>query len=108
MFLKVSPRCDVLRFGKKGKLSSRFIGPFEFLDTVGKVAYRLDLPPQFSQVHNVFYVSMLQKYQKNTSHVLDWKKIEVVQDVSYEEQPLRIIEQKDRILRGQMLPLVRV
>ena len=108
MFLKVSPRRGLLSFGKKGKLSPRFIGPFEILDRVGEVAYRLAFPLQFSQVHNVFHVLMLRKYQENTSHVLDWKKIEVDQDVTYEEQPLRIIERTDRTLRGRMIPLVRV
>ena len=109
--LKVSPRRRVLRFGKKGKLSPRFIGPFEILDRVGKVAYRLALPPQLSQVHNIFHVSMLWKYQKNSSHslhILDWKEIEVDQDISYEEQSLRILEKKDHILRGRTNPLIRV
>ena len=108
MFLKVSPRRSVLQFGKKWNLSPRFIGPFEILDRVGEVAYHLALPPQFSQVHNVFHVSMLQKYQENTSHVLDWRKIEVDQEVSYEEQPLRILEREERFLRGQTIPLVKV
>nr|GFA75617.1 retrotransposon protein, putative, Ty3-gypsy subclass [Tanacetum cinerariifolium] len=59
VFLKVSPARGVRRFGIKGKLSPRFIGPFEILDRVGKVSYRLALPPQLSHVHNVFHVSLL-------------------------------------------------
>ena len=69
MFLKDSPQRDLLRFGKKGKLSLRFIGTFEILDRIGKVTYRLALTPQFLQVHNVFHVSMLRKYQENSSHI---------------------------------------
>ena len=59
VFLKVMPDRGVVRFGKRGKLSLRFIGPFEILERVGTVAYRLDLPPSMSGVHEVFQVSML-------------------------------------------------
>nr|GFD29110.1 putative nucleotidyltransferase, ribonuclease H [Tanacetum cinerariifolium] len=62
VFLKVSPACGVRRFGIKGKLIPRFIGPFEILDRVGKVLYRLALPPQLSHVHDVFHVSLLRGY----------------------------------------------
>ena len=62
VFLKVMPKRGVIRFGKQGKLSSRYIGPFEVLERVGIVAYRLALPPSLSSVHDVFHVSMLRKY----------------------------------------------
>ena len=64
VFLKVMPKRGVVkfRFGKRGKLSPRYIGPFEMLERVGRVAYRLALPPSLSSVHEVFHVSMLQKY----------------------------------------------
>ena len=61
-FLKVMPKRGVVRFGKRGKLSPRFIGPFEILERIGTVAYRLALPPSMSSVHEVFHVSMLHKY----------------------------------------------
>ena len=61
-----------MRFGKSGKLSPRFIGPFEILERIGEVAYRLALPPQLSRVHDVYHVSMLRKYEPDPSHVLDW------------------------------------
>ena len=60
-----------MRFGKSGKLSPWFIGPFEILERIGEVAYRLALPPQLSGVHDVFHVSMLQQYEPDPSHVLD-------------------------------------
>lgn len=72
MFLKVSPKRGVMRFGIKGKLSPRFVGPFEILERVGKVAYRLALPPVLSGVHNVFHVSMLRKYVLDSSHVIEY------------------------------------
>ena len=62
VFLKVSPWKRILRFGKKGKLSPRFIGPYEILERIGPVAYRLALPPDLSKIHNIFHVSMLRKY----------------------------------------------
>ena len=73
VFLKVAPMKGVLRSGRKGKLSPRFIGPFEILERVGQVAYRLALPPVLSGVHNVFHVSMLRLYISDPSHVIDFK-----------------------------------
>ena len=72
MFLKVSPTRRVVRFGKKGKLSPRFIGPFKIGQRVGKCAYRLALPSSLSEVHDVFHVSMLRKYIIDPSHILDY------------------------------------
>ena len=71
VFLKVMPKRGVVRFGKRGKLSPRFIGPFEILKRIGVVAYRLALPPNMSSVHEVFHVSMLWKYTPDPSHVVD-------------------------------------
>ena len=63
VFLKVSPWRKVLRFGKKGKLSPRFIGPYEVLERIGPVAYRLELSPELANLHDVFHVFMLRKYR---------------------------------------------
>ena len=71
VFLKVMPKCGVVRSGKRGKLSPRFIEPFEILERIGVVAYRLALPPNMSGVHEVFHVSMLRKYTLDPSHVVD-------------------------------------
>ena len=71
VFLKVMPKRGVVRSGKRGKLSPRFIGPFEVLERIGIVAYRLALPPNMSGVHEVFHVSMLRKYTPDPSHVVD-------------------------------------
>ena len=77
MFLKVSPIRGTLRFGQKGKLSSRFIGPYEVLSRVGDVGCRLALLPELLGVHNVFHVSMLKKYVRDPSHVLQHEPLEI-------------------------------
>ena len=71
VFLKVMPNRGVVRFGKRGKLSPRFIGPFEILERVDTVAYRLALLPSMSGVHEVFHVSMLRKYTPDPTHVVN-------------------------------------
>ena len=88
IFLKVMPKRGVVRFGKCGKLSPRFIGPFEVLERIGSVAYRLALPPNMSGVHEVFHVSMLRKYTPDPAHVVDWGQIEVDTDETFEEEPV--------------------
>ena len=71
VFLKVIPKRGVIIFDKRGKLTSRYIRPFEILEKVGTVAYRLMLPSSLSGVHEVFHVSMLQKYTPDPAHVVD-------------------------------------
>ena len=97
-----------MRFGKSGKLSPRFIGPFEILERIGEVAYRLALPPLLSGVHDVFHVSMLWKYEPEPSHMLDWTDLEVDEDASYEERPVRVLDSRDQVLRVKSNPLVKV
>ena len=89
------PKRGVVRFGKRGKLSPRFIGPFEVLKRVGTVAYRLALPPSMSGVHEVFHVSMLRKYTPDPTHVVDWGQIEVDTDGTFEEGSVRIVDSRD-------------
>ena len=91
MFLKVAPMKDIMRFGKKEKLSSRYIGPFLVIERIGDVSYRLDLPTSMSQIHNVFHVSMLRKYIANPSHILKNELVELKADLSYEEKPVQIL-----------------
>ena len=74
----------VMRFGKKGKLSPRFVRPFEFLERVGEVAYRIALPSALTGIHNVFHESMLRKYIPDPSHVLSYKPFQIRDDLSYE------------------------
>ena len=98
IFLKVMPKKGVVRFGKRGKLSPRFIGPFEVLERIGTVAYRLALPPSMSGVHEVFHVSMLRKYTLDPAHMVDWGQIEVDTDETFEEGPVCIVDSHDQVL----------
>ena len=102
------PKRGVVRFGKRGKLSPRFIGPFEILKNVGTVAYRLALPLSMSSVHEVFHVSMLQRYNLDPAHVVDWGKIEVDTDGTFKEGPVCIMDSRDQVLRRKTMRLVRV
>ena len=108
VFLKVAPMKGVMRFGKKGKLSPRYVGPFEILERVGDKAYRVALPPSLSTVHNVFHVSMLRKYISNPSHVLSYEPLELTHDLAYEEVPVQILDQKEKELRTKKIRLVKV
>ena len=108
VFLKVMPKRGVVRFGKRGKLSPRFIGPFEILERVGTFAYRLALPPSMIGVHEVFHVSMLRKYTPNSAHVVDWGQIKVDTDGTFEEGPVCIIDSCDQVLRCKTVRLVLV
>ena len=89
VFLKVSPWKKVLIFGKKWKLSSRFI--YEVLERIGPVAYRLALPLELAKLHDVFHLSMLQRYRSDESHILPVQEVQVHQDYSYDEEPKAIL-----------------
>ena len=92
----------------KGKLSPRYIGPFEILQRIGEVAYRLALPPQLSGVHNVFHVSLLRRYIPDASHTLKWEELKLDEDATFEERPVKIMDRREKQLRGKTIPLVRV
>ncbi|CAJ2633781.1 unnamed protein product [Trifolium pratense] len=108
VFLRVSPMKGVLRFGKKGKLSPRFIGPFEILERVGPVAYRLALPPDLSGVHPVFHISMLRKYLYDPSHVISHENIQLDENLSYTEHPVAVVDKEIRRLRSKDIVSVKV
>ncbi|XP_062104127.1 uncharacterized protein LOC133815287 [Humulus lupulus] len=108
VFLRVLPMKGVMRFGKKGKISSRFIGSFEILDRVGSVAYRLTLLLALSETHNIFHIFMFQKYVSDPSHVLNYELLELRQDLCYGEQPMIILEKGNKELRFKKIPLVEV
>ena len=98
VFFKVMPKKGVVRFGKRGKLSPRFIGPFERLERVGTIAYRLALPPSLSCVHEVFHVSMLRKYTPDPNHVVDWGELIIDTDGTFEEGPVHIMDNREQVL----------
>ncbi|XP_060182274.1 uncharacterized protein LOC132611935 [Lycium barbarum] len=108
VLLKVWPMKGVMRFGKKGKLIPRFIGPFEILRRVGEVAYELALPPGLSGVHLVFHVSMLKKYQSDGSYIIRWDSVLFDQNLSYEEEPIAILDREVRKLRSKEIASLKV
>ena len=108
VFLKVSPWRKILRFSKKGKLGSRFIGPYEILERIGPVAYRLALPLELVQFHDVFHVSMLRKYRSDGSHILPVQEIQVQANLSYDEEPKAILAREVKQLQNKQISLVKV
>ena len=98
----------MVRFGKRGKLSPRFIELFEILERIGTVVYRLALPLSVLGVHEVFHVSMLRKYTPDPTQVVDWGQIEVDTKGTFEEGPMCIFDSRDQVLRRKTVRLVRV
>ena len=96
VWLRVMPIKSVRKFSVTGKLSPRYIGPFEILRRIGILAYNLALPPQLSHVHNVFHISMLRKYVSDPQHGIDFQTLKVKEDVSYEKMSINILERKRR------------
>ncbi|XP_042009159.1 uncharacterized protein LOC121757726 [Salvia splendens] len=108
VFLKVSPSKRLTRFGVKGKLRPRFIGPYEILETVGPAAYRLALSSSFRNVHNVFHVSQLRKYVFGPKHIVHQEEMVLEPDLSYKEQPEAILDRKVKELRIKAIVTVKV
>ena len=102
------PKRGVVRFGKLGKLSPRFIGPFEILERIFTVAYRLALTPSMLGVHEVFHVSILRKYTPDPAHEVDWGQIEIDTDGAFEEGLVCIVDSREQVLRRKTVRLVRV
>ncbi|XP_019167149.1 PREDICTED: uncharacterized protein LOC109162898 [Ipomoea nil] len=96
-----------MRFGRKGKLSPRFIGPYEILKRIGSLAYRLALPMELERVHNVLHVSQLKKYVHDLTHVLPPEVIPLDDDMSYEESLLTILDYKTWETRRKSVKMVK-
>ncbi|KAL0307531.1 UNVERIFIED_CONTAM: hypothetical protein Scaly_2980600 [Sesamum calycinum] len=108
VFLKVSSWKGILRFGKQEKLSTRCIGPYEILERVGLLAYRLVLSAELSQIHDVFHVSMLRRYRSDASHILREPKIEVSEGLTYVEELIEILDRSIKKLRNKEISMVTV
>ncbi|XP_016694409.1 uncharacterized protein [Gossypium hirsutum] len=108
VFLKVSPWKKVLRFGWKGKLSPRIIGPYQILKQVGLVAYQLELPPELKRIHDVFHVSMLRRHHFDPPHIVPVEEIDVRPDLTFKEEPVQILDHDVKVLRRKSIPLVKV
>ena len=94
VWLRVSLMRGVHRFGVRGKLSPRYIGPFEILERVGEVTYRLALPPSLAGVHDVFHVSQLRRYVADPSHILDHSDLLIEPDHTFIEHLIRVLDRR--------------
>ena len=108
VFLKAIPKRGVVRFGKRGKLSPRFIWASRDTREDRQCAYRLALSPSMSGVHEVFHVSILRKYTPDPAHEVDWGQIEIDTDGAFEEGPVCIVDSREQVLRRKTVRLVRV
>jgi hypothetical protein len=108
VYLKVSPTKGVKRFGVKGKLAPRYIGPFPILEKCRNVAYKLELPPSLVGVHDIFHVSQMKKCLKALVDVV-WPKVAPLEDdLMYPEHPIKILDQKDCVMRCKMIKFFKI
>ena len=98
----------VKRFQTRGKLAPRYIGPFPVMTQVGTVAYQFELPPELSDVHNVFHVSQLRRCISPPEKRADMSEIELAKDLSYEERPFRILDEAKRVTRNKAIKSYKV
>jgi hypothetical protein len=108
VYLKVSPMRGLHRFKVRGKLAQRFIGPFKILEKRGEVAYQLELPPQLSDVHDVFHVSQLKKCLRVLEEQLPMEDWEAKEYLSYQEYPVNILETSERVTRNKKIRMCKV
>ena len=108
VYLRVSPTKGVQRFGVKGKLAPRYIGPFEIIETCGPVAYRLRLPSQLAAIHDVFHISQLKKCIKVPTEIIKPQDIEIEPDLSYAEYPIRVLDTKERSTRRENVRMYKI
>ena len=108
VLLKVSPTKGIVRFGIKGKLSPRYIGPYLITARVGSLAYRLQLPESMAGVHPVFYISMLRKYIRDPELKIEVNPIIIQQDLTIDAQPVRVLEFSERVMRNRTIKYVKI
>jgi hypothetical protein len=108
VYLKVSPMRGLRHFKVRGKLTPRFIGPFKILEKRGEVAYQLELPPQLSDVYDIFHVSQLKKCLRVSEEQMPMKALDVKEDRSYQEYPIMILEISERITRHKKIKMWKV
>ena len=98
----------VTRFGVKGKLAPRYIGPFRIIQQCGPVAYRLELPERLSAIHNVFHVSQLKKCLREDQPAIDVEEVVLEPDATVSEYPVRVLDQKDRVTRNRIKKFYKI
>ncbi|GJW55494.1 reverse transcriptase domain-containing protein [Tanacetum coccineum] len=108
VMLKVSPRKGVIRFGKRGKLNPRYIGPFIILERIGPVAYKLELPEELSNVHSTFHISNLKKCLSDESLVIPMKELRLDDKLNFIEEPVEIMDREVKKLKQSRIPIIKV
>ncbi|GJW16852.1 putative reverse transcriptase domain-containing protein [Tanacetum coccineum] len=108
VMLKVSPWKGVVRFGKRGKLNPRFVGPFKVIKRVGDVAYKLELPEELSRVHNTFHVSNLKKCHADEPLAVPLDGLHFDDKLQFVEEPIEITDREVKRLKRSRIPLVKV
>jgi hypothetical protein len=108
VYLRVSPTKGVQRFGIKGKLAPRYVGPFEILKVCGPVAYKICLPSQLAAIHDVFHISQLKKCIKVPTKIVETSAIAIEPDLSYTEQAIQILDTKERITKRRTVKMYKI
>ena len=108
VLLKISPWKGIVRFGKKNKLSPRYVGPFEIIERIGPVAYKLKLPQELSAIHDTFHVSNLKKCQTDETLVLPLKDVQVDNRLHFVEEPIEILDREVKRLRRSKIPISKI
>jgi hypothetical protein len=98
----------IRRFQVKGKLAPRYVGPFDIVDHKGEVAYQLELPPQLSDVHDVFHVSQLKKCLRVPEEQLPMEELDLGGDLMYSERPVKILDTSERVTRNKVIKMCKV
>lgn len=107
IFLQVRPKNISLKFGSCTKLAPQFFGPFEVLERIGPMAYKLTFPPS-NRVHDVFHVSLLKSYVQDVNHVIDWFVLQVEPEGEFQQEPLCILDWRQLTLRNRAIEQVKV
>ncbi|WVZ62768.1 hypothetical protein U9M48_012473, partial [Paspalum notatum var. saurae] len=108
VYLRVSQMKGVHRFGVKGKLAPRYVGPFKIFEKCGPVAYRLELPPRLAAVHDIFHVSQLKKCLRVPEEEIDTSQVQIEPDLTYEATPVKVLDQKQRSTRRSTVTMYKV
>ncbi|GKC97861.1 hypothetical protein Tco_1168136 [Tanacetum coccineum] len=106
--LKVSPWKGVVRFGKRGKLNPRYVGPFKVIERVRTIAYKLELPQQLSRVHNTFHESNLKKWLSDKSLVIPLEELRVDDKLYFVEEPVEVMDREIKQLKRSRIPIIKV
>ncbi|GKB20680.1 putative reverse transcriptase domain-containing protein [Tanacetum coccineum] len=108
VMLKVSPWKGVIRFGKRGKLSTWYIGPFKIIERIGHVGYKLELPEKLRGIHNMFHVSNLKRYLADENLIIPLKEIQLDDKLLFIEEPVEIMDREVKQLKQIRIPVIKV